>query len=717
MKFFKHDDAKKATNKIDFSKTLENLQFIANLANINQKKEELSLLQRIAEIAIKQSDSYVFDYDIQKHYCYFGDLIAKDFNLKKTYENFPDSLYETTNSLSNEVKQSIKEALSRIEKGSSKEELELFTTLSKKNKPVWLKLKCVTIFSAANKPIKAVCTITDITKEKADQERYYRTLKVNESLTSSNLWSWYIVNITKNQIEDYKVINRDALKISELPTEYEKLFLAVLNKSSTKNLQQLVLRSTLLTSYSKGVNSLTFTFNHTLNTGNSFWLKAEINLFEKPNTQEVLAIFTFYDITKQKLSSLAMQRISEANYSIIGIINTALGDFQVLYNKSFDYLNLNHYSSYEKVRRNCFKKMHNRFDIYSKEDLQVLQSHTDLLFVEDELAHKEFSRTTISFKNKDTGIYNYYRLSYSRLSEEAPDLILLIVSDITEIIQKEDEQKHLLQEALEQAQFANKAKSDFLSRMSHDIRTPMNAIINLTQLAKEELDNKETLLEDLKKLELSSTFLLGLINDILDTSRIDSGHFELKPERYPFEEFIRYIDSIIIPLCNQKKQNFVWSKGSTRLDIFVDKTRFNQIFFNILSNSVKYTPEGGQLVLSVTNNVIKDDILTCDFVISDNGIGVSKEFQKKMFIPFERENDTTAYTGSGLGLTIVKTIVEKMDGKIRIESEKGKGTTVFITLSMPIYKSSDEKKIDNSVFPEEELKNCMVKKSFYVKTI
>ncbi len=238
--------------------------------------------------------------------------------------------------------------------------------------------------------------------------------------------------------------------------------------------------------------------------------------------------------------------------------------------------------------------------------------------------------------------------------------------------------------ALKTAAKANAAKSEFLSNMSHDIRTPMTAILNLTELAMDELNEPDMLKDDLSKIKLSGNYLMGLINDVLDMSRIESGKMTLNPSVYTHADFISYMDSITLPLCEKQGVSFQWDKGSTSYDVYVDIIRFNQIFYNLLSNAIKYTPPGGSVFLEVKNNHVKDNVLYCDFIIRDTGIGMSEEFIKKLFTPFERAENVNAYTGTGLGLSITKQILDMMHGSINIESELKKGTTVTFQIPMPI---------------------------------
>jgi len=231
---------------------------------------------------------------------------------------------------------------------------------------------------------------------------------------------------------------------------------------------------------------------------------------------------------------------------------------------------------------------------------------------------------------------------------------------------------------------AAEAKTVFLSTMSHDIRTPMNAIVNLTALAREEIDDREKLLADLGKIDVSNRFLLGLINDILDISKIESGTLALRKAPYPYERFQRYIQSVIQPLCDSKNIRFVLSGELPSVCLYTDEVRFNQILFNLLSNAVKYSEPGSEVALRMENAVIAGRTLRIDFVVADHGAGMSEEFQKKLFTPFERENGSDTRMGTGLGLAITKRIVDAMGGTIRVESAKGAGTTVTVHLELAL---------------------------------
>ncbi len=236
----------------------------------------------------------------------------------------------------------------------------------------------------------------------------------------------------------------------------------------------------------------------------------------------------------------------------------------------------------------------------------------------------------------------------------------------------------------EKAESAAQAKSEFLSRMSHDIRAPMNAIIGLTRLAEEEEDAKKVH-SYLHSIETSSNFLLGLINDILDMSKIENGELTLKEDVYHVEEFVEGINTIIRPLMEEKNIRFTVAMNCHVECIRTDRLRFNQIFFNLLSNAAKFTPEGGAVDFLCEAIPAQDGVAGMRYTVRDTGVGMRAEFLEHLYDPFaqERSAEGDRQMGTGLGLPIVKSLVELMGGSITVKSELGKGTEFTVDLYAP----------------------------------
>ena len=267
-------------------------------------------------------------------------------------------------------------------------------------------------------------------------------------------------------------------------------------------------------------------------------------------------------------------------------------------------------------------------------------------------------------------------------------MVMVVTKEITEQVRRQREQTRALQDALQQAQHANRAKTTFLSNMSHDIRTPMNAIIGFATIAVSHIDNKDQVRDCLQKVLSSSNHLLSLINDILDMSRIESGKMQIKEQECNISEIMHNLVNIIQPQIKAKQlELFIDTFEVTNEDVIADSLKLNQVFINLLSNAVKYTPAGGTISFRIMQKTtFRHGYGDYVFVIKDNGIGMSEEFVKHIFEPFEREATVTqsGIQGTGLGMAITRNIVEMMNGTISVESTMGEGSAFTVELSLKL---------------------------------
>ena len=262
--------------------------------------------------------------------------------------------------------------------------------------------------------------------------------------------------------------------------------------------------------------------------------------------------------------------------------------------------------------------------------------------------------------------------------------VLLANRDVTQEKEKEREQEMALRNALAVAEHANRAKTNFLNSISHDIRTPMNAVIGFTALATTHIDNQPLVLEYLKKITVSSQHLLSLINDVLDMSRIESGIVKLDEVNVHLPDIFHDLQSIILGNVSAKQQDlYIDTQNVVHEDIITDKLRLNQVLLNIISNAIKFTPVGGMINIRVMENPCeRDGYASYSFSVKDNGIGMSEEFQEHIFDAFTREQTSTqsGIQGSGLGMAISKNIIDMMGGTITVNSEAGKGSEFIVTI-------------------------------------
>lgn len=263
-------------------------------------------------------------------------------------------------------------------------------------------------------------------------------------------------------------------------------------------------------------------------------------------------------------------------------------------------------------------------------------------------------------------------------------LLLLVFGGYFRLMRR---QMHELEDARQAAEYANKAKSEFLSNMSHDIRTPMNGIVGMTAIANANIDNRQQVQNCLRKITLSSRHLLGLINDILDMSKIESGKMTLNMDQVSLREVMEGIVNIVQPQIKEKNQQFeVIINDIMTENVCCDSVRLNQILLNFLSNAIKFTPEGGKIQLSMEEEESSrgKDWVRIHLMVKDNGIGMSEEFSRKIFDSFTREDSARVQKiqGTGLGMAITKYIVDAMGGTIDVKSEHGKGTEFHVELEL-----------------------------------
>lgn len=290
------------------------------------------------------------------------------------------------------------------------------------------------------------------------------------------------------------------------------------------------------------------------------------------------------------------------------------------------------------------------------------------------------------------GCYRWHSIQIQFLSEDENSYKIMVYIQDVDARRREDEQKQqMLKDALMMAESANRAKSDFLSRMSHDIRTPMNAIIGMAAIANENLNAPEKIRDCLKKIDVSAHFLLSLINDILDMSKIESGKILITNSPFDFSKMIHGLKTVFAPQAAEKGVDFqIVTESGFPSGCNGDELRINQILMNLIGNAVKFTDCGGRVTLSIKRNMSKDGKTLVHFEVTDTGRGMSPDFQQIIFDPFEQEHSDTGRVmeGSGLGMAITKNLVQLMDGTIRLESAPGKGTTFEIDLPLELTEAS-----------------------------
>ena len=381
--------------------------------------------------------------------------------------------------------------------------------------------------------------------------------------------------------------------------------------------------------------------------------------------------------------------IQEIRYRerLFDILSTNVDDIFFIYNKEKD--NLEYISS-----NLC------RITGIEKEAFDLAPDYMEqLILEEDKPAYKEFQRQAGSGTSRGVDLRISFvpgEIKWMRLQLYPESVKGKVVRYVISLSDQTENMKiqQALKDALLNAQNANAAKQNFLSRMSHEIRTPMNAIIGMTTIAGAYIEDRGRVEDCLEKIGYSSKHLMSLINDVLDMSKIDEGKMTIAHEVFNLENVAESLTSIIYPQAAAKGLKFTMPLVDlTETVLKGDSLRLNQILLNLLSNALKFTPEGGKISLEIRQLRKKDGKVRLRFTVSDDGVGMSSEFMDRLFLPFEQESAVTGqkYGGTGLGMSITKNLVTLMGGTITVHSQQGEGSSFMVELDFDIAESEEKK--------------------------
>lgn len=413
-------------------------------------------------------------------------------------------------------------------------------------------------------------------------------------------------------------------------------------------------------------------------TDDIIWVRVDVRIVPQLDTGDLFAFYNNWDVTHEKNRDRMMQLIIEFDYDYVEYICLQNGHFEIMAQEKSSMCPSARGTDYDADIREYLTRVAVTDQLESH--IRAMQTEA----IRRKLEAEPLYIQEIDVRESD-GSVRRKMLRYSYMDKQMGTVFKSCV-DIDDIVKEEKKKQEQLEVAIEEAERANGAKSEFLAHMSHDIRTPMNAIIGMTSIARQECQD-QVICGYLDKIKSSGEFLLGLINDILDISRIESGNLNLKSEQMSREAFGTAINTTICPLMEQKHITFQYDLQHMGEMIYTDTVRFKQIFFNLLSNAAKYTPEGGNVWLLTKKLHTEGEEEWVRFTVRDSGMGMSEEFVEHAFEPFAQEGNRSLalqWQGTGLGLAIVKKLVGIMHGEIEIHSKIGEGTEVMLDLPLTI---------------------------------
>ncbi|MEA5135230.1 MAG: response regulator [Candidatus Fimivivens sp.] len=541
---------------------------------------------------------------------------------------------------------------------------------------IWNRMEYTTFFDQENRPEWAIGIAIDISAQKAAEKRYREEMAFRKIAGPDTLIS-FCINCSTDTIED--AISYDKrldwlAKIHSFNEMAARVAETIISPRDREHMLSELNTATMLERFAAGQTSYQVEYRRPLSKDDRSlcWISCWVNLIHSPTSDDVLGFVYTRNITQRKLIETLSSSTVLSDYEVVSCLDI---------NTDFIYVVRINSDLYTKpvIEAECYPE---RLRQLAKNELNMSPEQIE-----------SFSAASIAKRLEEVTSYSAFldaplpdghtgrqKVHFTYLDREE-GLVLITRSDVTDIYNEEQKKNALLRRALESAERASRARGDFLAHMSHEIRTPLNGIRGMLDIIKENPDENLPLYLD--KAIISAKHLTGLINDILDMSKIDSGKMELDEAWMSTDEFVTYIDAIIAPQAQEKgltfTSHFNWD-GCTRL--FTDGNRLKQICINLLANAVKYTPTGGKVTYSVTALRQAGRYVLLSVTVEDNGIGMSSGFLADAFEPFIQADRSFAKTGTGLGLAITKRLVELMKGEIKAHSAPGVGTRIGFTVAM-----------------------------------
>ncbi|MCI2058073.1 MAG: PAS domain-containing protein [Oscillibacter sp.] len=635
------------------------------------------------EIALENSNLYVWEHDIIGKKTFHQENAMRDFAMGHVLENAPEFVIQRgiIHPDSAEAYRELHRAVRRGEKSAQAD----ICYIKADGTPSWRHCTYTTIFMDG-KPVSAIGCAVDISKAKAMEHRFHEEEAYSNAVQGENLIAKARSNITRNLVESYtaKKGYGSVQDGSSYEAAAEAMAASGFAEADRARIRSYVGRDRVLRAFAEDDRTYSIDYRRRASDGSVIWVNTTVKSYQNPETGDVMSFMYTYNIDSDKIKEGIIQAVTTLEYDFIAYIDLKTERFRLytgaehaqtlLPTKAVNYTQ----SVYEVNRA-----------VVIPEDAE--RAISDMLpeGIRKHLKEQRVFSTVYSVYDEHRNI-RQKRLQYAYL-DEANGQVVCTRTDVTSLLEKQKLQQDTLEAALLAAKQANSAKSDFLSRMSHEIRTPMNAIIGMSAIAAQSVGNDAEVADCIGKIGISSRFLLSLINDILDMSRIESGKMLLKNEKIPFEEFLNGINSICYAQAREKNIDYENLVDPSVEGCYIgDAMKLQQVVINILSNAVKFTPEGGKVCFSVRELKKNKHCATLRFVINDTGCGISEEFIPCLFDPFSQENTgtTAIYGGTGLGLAICKNLVDMMDGHIGVRSIVGAGTEFTVDVKLGITEES-----------------------------
>lgn len=650
--------------------------------------------EKIQRKAIEFGNILIWDFDIENSKIIAGNIPFH--NNEVEYSDYPQCMLEM-GIIEPKDAPAFLNAIEKVKRGEAEAEYECWHHMPGVHNAIYYKVKYINEYGKDFKPVLARGLAIDLSEAKNAEINFEHRTNAVLRLNPDSLASFQVNISTNTCISCSTAYNylHDIFKC----TKYDELTTSFLNLISDKNermhFSNSFSRGNIISAFNAGVLQVKLEHHIFVKDSHEEWVRTIVDIVKNPVSGDIEGVLHMTSIHHSKTIDSLINGTVQREFDYIALAYIKTNSFVMIDR-------FNHEINEESPEFIGYFREHFIKTVSSKENLDMLLAEFSTGNLVDKI--NSYGEYTIQYNTSDDFEKNRHKILRFSFLNSRKDIISVSCRDTTRLYNEELTQKKKISDALYEAEKANRAKSDFLSLVSHDIRTPLNGIMGNIQLALKE-KNSEKVTKYLEKTEMSSAFLLGLINDLLDMSKIESGKVELKPEIFAYSEFNEYINSVIRPLCKKKNITLSVHVNGMVPYIYVDKLRFYQIMFNLLSNACKYTNEGGKVSLKVNSEIVSESLCICTFIVKDNGIGMSEEFQEHLFDTFAQENrmNFNSNEGTGLGLSITRSLVELMGGEIFVDSVINEGTTFTVQLTFPYFNKIEEEKDETLQLLSEEL--------------
>lgn len=656
---------------IDWNGHKAYISYLSDETELWDSHQQLQSQRGMLDAALKTAKVMVWKYDYRTGCITDSGSMGEAYGLPGAIENVPECFVED-----GYVHEDSIEALRKLNDEIPQKELvsgDIHAKAPNGKGYLWQRIIYRSLYDEKGNYVESIGTAINITKQKEREQNYEEQLRLKQ-LLASNAIAVVHLNLTENTVSDVESKRKEILDMMQSGS-VDDVMAAIRKRIQSEKEQQLFLpvwnHQIMMEQFEDGKTH--FSIRHHIGESTN-WYESTIDLISNPYNRNIEAIIALRDITKTVRTELIMKTLVSIDYDSIMSIDAETGEatpfVEENLSRQLEELKDNPAGVEQYIQKYCVDG-----------DVQRVIKEISLPYVKERLQKLPMHDCLYSLKT-GTGIV-HKRAMFAYL-EENQRTILCAIQDVTDTYEQEEKQKRKLSEALLEAEQANHAKTEFFSRMSHDMRTPMNGILGLAELSEQEND-VESLKQDMQKIKTSGKYLLSLINDTLDFQRIESGKMKLEEQVVNCRELLVGILDLVKPMADAKQIELRVMNVNVQMEWFirVDPVRMKQIFVNLLSNAIKFTPTGGTVLIEYECLERVGMISRDRFKICDTGIGMSREFiEKSIFQPFAQEYSevSTQYVGSGLGLSIVHSLIELMGGSISVESEVGVGTSFTVYL-------------------------------------